>query len=121
MAARDLVVGKDPGERWKEENLATTAKDMVDRSGLTFYLAPYIDTAWKLAGGDAGASRFSRNTAFESLLGVNFAQVSQVSKFAASVAADGIERGHWDKVGEKALALAPFAFYMRLFHTLMSD
>jgi hypothetical protein len=113
LAVKDMTRGKDPLERWGADKLGGTARELVDRSGMLGYLAPYANAMLQTAGLGA-SSRFAQNSAWESLLGVNFGLVSQTAKAAASLSADGVSNGEWGKVRDKMVAIAPFAMWARI-------
>src|SRR3546814_20097699 len=44
VLAKDIQAGRDPMERFAEDEWANTAKEVIDRSGILAYLRPYVDS-----------------------------------------------------------------------------
>lgn len=107
MAGKDILAQRDPTERFKPENWGHTAYDLVDRSGLLGWTSPYIDSALKLTP-LGGGSRYSRNNALQSVLGINAGLVGDVGNAVAAVSSGD------PHAARKVLVLAPFNTQARL-------
>lgn len=118
LALKDAARGKDPMERWGEDHILATTREIVDRSGLLGWAAPYINGMLQMTGATA-SSRYAQNQWWETLLGVNYGLVSQAARTAASVSADGFEQGEWNKVRDKVVNVAPFVFWGRVGNTIL--
>jgi hypothetical protein len=118
MIGADIRGGRDPMERFNTENIGSTMHEIIDRSGLLGWTSPYIDSALKASSGltgYGGNSRFARNNALDSLLGINFALFNDIKR-ASSAALSG--EGNFV---EKALVLAPFGSLARFLHNITPD
>lgn len=107
MVAKDVINGRDPAERFKEENMTKTMYELFDRSGLLGWTSPYADSALKLTG-LGGGNRYSRNGWAESLLGINFALFQDVQKTGTALFSDSPDKAR------KLLTVVPFAMHARL-------
>lgn len=123
---KDLMAGRDPEERFKPENWVDTVRDVVDRSGLTAYMSPYIDSAIKVSAGPQEAafgkvvlgpgSRYARNGWMEGLLGANFGLFRDLQRFGADLSS-----GDWDRAVDKGLRLTPLNTAYKLSAAIMGD
>lgn len=112
LVGKDIINGRDPSKRFEQSEWLKTSYELVDRSGLIGYLSPYVDSALKLSSGVtgfAGGDRYVRNGWLESMLGINFALMSDIQKAGA---------GLYDKDPQsrlnKVLAIMPYAFQQKL-------
>lgn len=108
MVMKDLMRGENPAERFKPENMPSTAYEIVDRSGFLGWMSPYVNAGMTLSP-IGGASRYARNNVVTSLLGVNSNLPREIS-MALSAAADADP----DAI-QKTLVLMPFSSQLRLF------
>lgn len=112
MIMKDIINGRDPSERFKNENLDSTLHEVIDRSGLLGWTSPYVSTALKGAG-FGGAGRYSRQNAFGALGGVNYGLLTDIGRlYASATDAD-------PEVIEKAIILSPLSTQLRIFNRLM--
>ncbi|WP_207462430.1 hypothetical protein [Azospirillum sp. SYSU D00513] len=114
MLGKDIINGRDPEERLKEENAFNTAHELVDRSGLLGWMSPYVDGALKLSG-LTSSTRFARNSWMESLGGINLALLGDVQRLGSSL----VQGEGGEQLLKKALVLSPFSTHIRLFHELI--
>ena len=114
ILGKDIINGRDPEERFKEENAFKTAHELVDRSGLLGWMSPYVDGAFKGMGITA-SQRFARNSWLESIGGISLALLGDVQRLGSSI----LKGEDGEKMLKKALVLAPFSTHIRLFHELM--
>lgn len=113
MIGSDLRNGRDPTERFTQQQYGKTLHEIIDRSGFLGWTSPYADSLLKLSSGITGyggTSRFARNNALSGILGINAALVSDIQS-AAGAAASGDPN-----VINKLLVLAPFSAQTRLFY-----
>ncbi len=115
VMARDVINGRDPAERFKPENMGQTMLDIVDRIGVLGWTKPYLDAGMR-ATGLTGLSRYSRNSAWESLGGIPFEQAGRVNEFISATADGDLEQMR--RVGG---VLSPANTHMRLFMHLLAD
>jgi hypothetical protein len=111
MIMKDMLHGKNPMDRFKQENAVSTAYEIIDRSGMLGWTSPYVNATATLAG-LGGASRYARNNVVTSLLGVNSNLPRDIS-MALTAAAEGDP-----DVIQKSLVLLPFSTHLRLFEQL---
>ncbi|MFG1227141.1 hypothetical protein [Xanthobacter wiegelii] len=114
MIGADLRNGRDPTEKFTPEQATKTLHEIIDRSGLLGWTSPYADSFLKLTSGITGyggTSKFARNNALSSVLGINAALVSDIQSAAGSIA-----NGGDPNVINKLLVLAPFSAQTRLFY-----
>jgi hypothetical protein len=113
VMGHDLINGRDPAERFQPKNLTKTIHEIIDRSGFLGWTSPYADSLLKLSSpitGYGGTNRYARNSAVDSMLGVNWAAAPRHRRAAgAAVSRD-------PKLVQKLLALAPFSTQARLFY-----
>jgi hypothetical protein len=113
VIGHDLINGRNPEERFQPQNLTKTLHEIVDRSGFLGWTSPYADGLLKLSSpitGYGGTNRYARNSAVDSMLGVNFALVHDIDRaLGAAVSRD-------PKLVQKLLVLAPFSTQARLFY-----
>jgi hypothetical protein len=113
VIGHDLINGRNPEERFQPQNLTKTLHEIVDRSGFLGWTSPYADGLLKLSApitGYGGTNRYARNSAVDSMLGVNFALVHDIDRaLGAAVSRD-------PKLVQKLLVLAPFSTQARLFY-----
>ncbi len=113
MIGHDIINGRNPEDRFQSKNLTKTIHEMIDRSGFLGWTSPYVDSALKLSApltGYGGTNRYARNSAVDSMLGVNFALLHDIDRAAGAV----ISRD--PKLVQKLLVLAPFSTQARLFY-----
>jgi hypothetical protein len=123
MAIKDLQHGQDPAKRWEDltkdpKSFLKTGIELADRSMLLGYLSPYVDAGVKMTG-LTGSTRYERNDALQSILGVNSSLIGDVGHFASSLASQASSQP--DKVEatlKKGIALAPFSGLLRMGHHL---
>lgn len=117
-AIKGYINGRDPSQY----TAGTWAKEVVDRSGVTAYLSPYIDGAMKAAGVQTGLStRYSRNTNWwESFLGPWWSTVKTTGQTVNEGVAFAHGQGDAERLREKALLLAPFNQWFRLGRAIVS-
>lgn len=88
LALTDIQRGEDPSKRWREPN--DPKKSFQDRGRpvrprcLMGHLSPYADAAIKMFG-LSGATRYHRNDALQSILGVNAGLIGYVSRFRSAM------------------------------------
>lgn len=114
MIGSDLRNGRDPSVRFTSEQATKTLHDIIDRSGLLGWTSPYVDSLLKLTSGITGyggTSKFARNNALSSILGINAALVADIQSAAGSLA-----NGGDPNIINKLLVLAPFSAQTRLFY-----
>lgn len=113
VVGHDVINGRNPADRFQQKNLTKTIHEIIDRSGFLGWTSPYADSLLKLSApitGYGGTNRYSRNSAVDSVLGVNFALLQDVDKaLGAAVSRD-------PKLVQKLLVLAPFSTQARLFY-----
>jgi len=107
LVGKDILNGRDPSERFKQENMTKTLYEIVDRSGMMGWMSPYADSALKLTG-IGGGERYARNGWAESMLGVTFALFQDVQKTGAAMFSDDP-----DKL-RKLFNVVPYATQARL-------
>lgn len=123
LAAKDLMRGEDPSRRFEtNEGWARSAYDIVDRSGLTTWMSPYIDSMLKLTapvqqaafGGALRSSKFASKEWFGSTLGGPAMGLAEdIQRFGSSVT-----NGDGRQSLERGLRLAPWNDLTRLALTL---
>lgn len=126
MSIKDLMNGKDPRERFTEEQWGNTTKELIDRSGLLTYMSPYIDSALKASGGTQEAlfgrvvvgptSKFQRNEWADSMLGANFRLMRDIQETGA-----GAFEGDADKFRKKGMLLLPANTVWRMMNQIGDD
>ena len=88
LALTDIQRGEDPSKRWREPNgpeevLQDRGRPVRPRC-LMGHLSPYADAAIKMFG-LSGATRYHRNDALQSILGVNAGFIGYVSRFRSAM------------------------------------
>jgi len=122
-AIKGYINGRDPSKY----TVGQWSKEVIDRSGVTAYMSPYIDASLKLAKqagapgiGDGFSSRYSRNTNWvESFLGPWWSTVKTGMQVTNEAAAFPAGHGDAKKLREKALLLVPFNQWFRLGRTMI--
>ena len=76
------------------------------------HLSPYADAAIKMFG-LSGATRYHRNDALQSILGVNAGLIGDVSRFRSAMTS-----GDTKAIMSKGLAFAPFSGLLQMGHHL---
>ena len=104
LALTDIQRGEDPSKRWREPNgpeevLQDRGRPVRPRC-LMGHLSPYADAAIKMFG-LSGATRYHRNDALQSILGVNPGLIGDVSRFRSATTS-----GDTKSVMSKGLDLA---------------
>ncbi|MDR3474488.1 MAG: hypothetical protein P4M09_22795 [Devosia sp.] len=112
LIGKDIINGRDPSQRFTSANWARTSYDIVDRSGLLGWSSPYADAALKMTP-LGGGSRYSRNNALQSILGINAGLVGDVGNAVAAVSSGD------PNAARKVLTLAPFSTQARLFQRIL--
>jgi hypothetical protein len=113
MGIRDAMNGKDPAKRYEgvSEDPAKAFKftrELVDRSGLMTYMAPYASAFSKLTGIDDGGSRFARMNWSEPLLGVQASNFGDLTRVGSAIAS-----GDEQKSAEAIARILPFSTFLR--------
>lgn len=122
VAARDMLVGKNPLERWAPDKIGQTMYDVVDRGGFLGWMAPYSSALLRFAGMQGSSVAYRQNDKLlVNLLGAQVAQVNNVGRALGS--AKGYLSGEvpGDKAAKDAARISPFGMYARLFTHLLSD
>lgn len=120
-AVKDTLSGKDPMERWTKDKLPETMYGLVDRAGFLNWLSPYADGVGKFAGVLGTGSRYSQNNWWQSLLGVQFSQVTNMADVANQLRDKVNGTGRDGALGTSVARVSPFAMYARFANTLMKD
>jgi hypothetical protein len=113
-AVREYMNGKNLADY---DGAAITRK-VIDRSGLLFWMSPYVDAAEKLTGVHIGgqSSKYTQNRWWESLMGPWAGTLTAYGELAGAA-------GHLDseKVLEKAGRVAPFAQWWKLGNAVLAE
>lgn len=107
LVGKDILNGRDPAERFRQENMTKTLYEIVDRSGLMGFLSPYADSALKLTG-IGGGERYARNGWAESMLGINYALFQDLQQTGATLFSDDPDKFR------KLFNVVPYATQARL-------
>lgn len=126
ILARDHIYGKDSSERFSDQGRADFAYEIMDRSGLMFYMSPYVDSAFKLTGanellGMSGSSRFERNEWWQSLLGVNFGLMGDLASVASTASQYAAGDANGQQMVQKLINVSPAAMWMRMAYNNIYD
>lgn len=112
LIGKDIINGRDPSQRFTAENWPKTTYDIVDRSGLLGWTSPYDDFVLKSTG-IGGGSRYARNDAWQSLLGINAGLAGDLTHAVVAVTNGD------PNAARKVLAVAPFNTQLRLFNRIL--
>ena len=115
-----ITRGEDPAELIESSEWSELLIEQMDRMGLFAYTSPFVDAALKGTSSTQEAlfgtslkptSRFSRNNAVMSLLGVNANYPAEMGRLVGA-----LDDRDADKVLDQALRLAPMQTQLRLFN-----
>lgn len=119
VAAKDMTRGEDPLARYTEDRIVPTAHELIDRSGMLTFFAPYIATGLNLVNSTSqGASRYRRANNVMPLLGPVGGLATDFNDLVTTLVAGSRGNEETEEILKKAARLAPLYSLMRALYNV---